>query len=59
MPTFKQIENKHRNDCLFSFDDLDSSKFLSIFVDDYQQEKEEVLDEDAEFAQECEAIFGE
>jgi len=55
---FEPQENVRRNDTLFSMDDLDSSGFLSIFVDDYQQEKEEIVDEDAEFAQECEAIFG-
>ena len=55
---FEKIENKHRNDAIFCIDDLDSSGFLSIFVDEYQQEQEDLDDEDAEFAQECDAIFG-
>jgi len=55
---FEKIENKHRNDAIFCIDDLDSSEFLSIFVDEYQQEQEDLDDEDAEFAQECDAIFG-
>ena len=51
----QERDNKRRNDCLFSFDDLDSSQFLTIFVDEYQQEQEDL---DDEFASECEAIFG-
>ena len=56
---FEPQDNVRRNDTIFSFDDCDTTQLFEVFVDEYQQEQENLDDEDAEFASECKAIFGE